>query len=284
VNVTGIAILVFFLLLAILISMRFTSLGSNFPNPVGSVLQRAVSPLEYAILSVGKSVRDSVKTIWSFPEIRAENEALKEKVEQLTEDNFKLKSQVLAGLRYNDLDQGEFRSPDVDKYEKTGASIINRNPTAWYQTMTLNRGAQDGIAVNDPVIAHAGLVGKVTSVSGKNCEVLMILDSEGQVSALVRGSAGEGIFGVVQGSYKRSSRLTAQGHLQMMFQREDEVNKGDLVFTSGIGEVYPKDIPVGRIVDIQLDSSGLLKTAYIEPVVDFDSLEEVYIVKMAGGE
>jgi len=196
----------------------------------------------------------------------------------------KLKQQVLAGMRFEELDQGQFRSPTLAKYKKIGASVINRNPTSWYRTLTLNRGSKDGVAVNDPVIGSLGLVGKVVSISPTTAEVLLILDGEGQVSALVRGSAGNATFGIVQGSYKRSSRLTPEGNIQMLFKREDNVNTGDLVLTAGAGGVYPIDVPIGKVVDIQLDPTGLLKTAYIEPLVNFDALEEVYIVNMAVGK
>ncbi|MEM5817872.1 MAG: rod shape-determining protein MreC, partial [Desulfitobacterium hafniense] len=66
--------------------------------------------------------------------------------------------------------------------------------------------------------------------------------------------------------------------------RDDNVNVGDLVLTSGLGGVYPKDIPVGKVEQIQLDGSGLLKTAYILPLVNFDSLEEIYIIEKSGGQ
>ena len=284
VNATGIAVLVFFLVLGVLVSMRLTGLGSHWPNPVGSALQRILSPVENALLYVGHGIRDNTRALWSFHALEAENKSLKEQADRLAEDNLRLKNQVLAGMRFEALDQGEFRSPTLDKFAKVGATIINRNPTAWYQTLTLNRGSKDGVAVDDPVVAHLGLVGKVVAVSPTTSEVLMILDSEGQVSALVRGSTGEGTFGIVQGTYKRGSRLTAEGNLQMLFKREDTVNVGDLVLTSGLGGVYPKDIPIGKIRDIRLDPTGLLKTAYIEPLVNFDSLEEVYIVKTVGGK
>jgi rod shape-determining protein MreC len=128
------------------------------------------------------------------------------------------------------------------------------------------------------------LIGKVVAVTPKTSEVLLMTDSEGQVSALVRGSTGSATFGIVQGTYKRTSRLEAEGNLQMLFRRDDNVNIGDFVLTSGLGGVYPKDIPVGKVEQIQLDRSGLLKTAYISPLVDFDSLEEVYIVKKVEGQ
>lgn len=282
VNVTGIAVLVFFLLLGVLISIRLTGLGSHFPNPVGGVLQRVLSPVEKSILQLGNGIRDNTKVFWNFRAVQLENETLHKKVDQLTGDNLTLKEKVLAGMRYTELDQGQFRNPSLDKFQKVGASVINRNPTSWYQTLTLNRGSKDGVAVDDPVIADLGLVGKIVSVSPTTSEVLMILDGEGQVSALVRNSTGNGTFGIVQGTYKRGSRLTTQGNLQMLFRREDNVNAGDLVLTSGRGGVYPQDVPVGKVKEIQLDPSGLLKTAYIEPLVNFDALEEVYIVKTVG--
>jgi rod shape-determining protein MreC len=215
--------------------------------------------------------------------VQLQNEALIKKVDQLTGDNLKLKEQVLAGMRFTEL-EGQFRNPTIEKYQKVGASVINRNPTTWYRTLTLNRGSKDGVAANDPVIGALGLIGKVVSVSPTTSEVLLILDGEGQVSALVRSSAGNGTFGIVQGTYKRGSRLTPEGNLQMLFRREDNVNAGDLVLTAGAGGVYPKDVPIGKVVEIQLDPTGLLKTAFIEPLVNFDTLEEAYIVKMAGGK
>ncbi len=104
------------------------------------------------------------------------------------------------------------------------------------------------------------------------------------MSALVRSSTGNGTFGIVQGTYKHTSRLTSEGNLQMLFKRDDNVNAGDLVLTAGVGGVYPQDVPIGKVIEIQLDPAGLLKTAFIQPLVNFDTLEEAYIVKMAGGK
>ena len=163
--------------------------------------------------------------------------------------------------------------------------MISRNPTSWYRTLTLNRGSLDGVAANDPVIGALGLIGKVVSVSPFTSEVLLILDGEGQVGALVRDGSGAGTFGIVQGTYKRGSRFNPEslGDLQMLFIRQDNVNVGDLVLTSGDGGVYPKDIPIGKVKEVHLDATGLLKTAYIVPLVDFDRIEEVWIVKKEEG-
>jgi len=275
----GIAVLLFAVLLIVITSIRLTSLGSNFPNPVGAAIDRVLSPIESTIWEIGNSVKDNFRAIFSFRTVKAENEELKKQVEILTGDNLKLKQQVLAALRYQELEK-LFDSPNIDKFEKEPAVVINRNPTSWYHTVTINKGSRHGLKINDPVITNKGLVGKVVTIYQTSSDVLLILDGEGQVAAFLRDSQGKSIFGIIRGAYKRGSRLEFTGHLEMDFRLEDEVNVGDLVVTSGYGGVYPKDIPIGIVKDIRLDSSGLLKTAAIEPLVDFDSLEEVYVIKM----
>jgi rod shape-determining protein MreC len=282
INKTGITVLVFFLLLTVLVSMRLTELGKNFPNPLGQTMQLVLTPVEKVLLDMGSFVKRNTRALWSFYAVEEENNSLRQQVDQLTGDNLRLKEQVLAGMRFEELDQGIFRSPTLDMYAKVGASIINRNPTVWYKTVTVNRGSQDGVVVGDPVIAQLGLVGKVITVYAGSAEILLISDSEAQVGALVRNDSGAATYGIVQGTYKNSSRLTAEGAFQMLFRREDDINVNDLVLTSGLGGVYPKDIPIGKIKQISLDNSGLLKTAYIEPLVNIDSLEEVFIVKSNG--
>jgi rod shape-determining protein MreC len=275
----GIAVLVFAVLLITLTTIHLTGLGSQSPNPVGNAMQRVLSPIESAIWNLGDGIKDNFRAIFSFRTVKAENEELRKQVETLTGDNLQLKQQVLAALRYQELD-AVFQSPSLESYEKIGATIINRNPSAWYQTVTVNKGSDHGVKVDDPVVANLGLVGKVISVTPKTSDVLLLLDGEGQVGAFARGNKGEAIFGIVKGTYKKNTRLNSSGELEMNFRQDDEVNAGDLVYTSGLGEVYPKDIPIGVVTEIKIDAKGLLKVASIEPIVDFDSLEEVYVVSI----
>ncbi|MDJ0305145.1 MAG: rod shape-determining protein MreC [Dehalobacter sp. 4CP] len=282
INPMGIAVLVFAVLLITLTTIHLTGLGSQSPNPVGNAMQRVLSPIESAIWNLGDGIKDNFRAIFSFRTVKAENEELRKQVETLTGDNLQLKQQVLAALRYQELD-AVFQSPSLESYEKIGATIINRNPSAWYQTVTVNKGSDHGVKVGNPVVANLGLVGKVISVTPKTSDVLLLLDGEGQVGAFARGNKGEAIFGIVKGTYKKNTRLNSSGELEMNFRQDDEVNAGDLVYTSGLGEVYPKDIPIGVVTEIKIDAKGLLKVASIEPIVDFDSLEEVYVVSIPEG-
>jgi rod shape-determining protein MreC len=282
-NPMGMAVLVFAVILITMTAIRLTGLGSEFPNPIGNAMDRVLSPVERAVWKIGDGIKDNFRAIFSYRTVKAENEELRKQVEKLKGDNLQLKQQVLAALRYQELDEGIYRSPALQKFEKIGATIINRNPTAWYQIITVNKGSDHGVKIDDPVVANVGLVGKVVSVQAKTSDILLILDGDGQVGALVRDNQGRAIFGVLKGTYKKGSRLNVSGSLEINFRQEDEVNVGDLVFTSGLGGVYPKEIPIGVVSGIKLDSTGLLKSAAIEPIVNFDSLEEVYLVKMPEG-
>jgi len=283
INPMGIAVLVFAVLLITMTAIRLTGLGTQFPNPIGKAMDRILVPVESVIWNLGDGIKKNVRSILSFRTVKAENEELQRQIEILTGDNIQLKQQVLAALRYEEFYEAVFKNPTLNTLDKIGASIINRNPSAWYQTVTINRGSNDGVKVNDPVIANLGLVGKVISVSPSSSDVLLILDGEGQVGALIRDSKGRAINGILQGTFRRSPRLNSEGSLEMSFRREDEINIGDLVFTSGLGDVYPKGIPIGVVASIKLDSSGLLKNAYIDPMVNFDSLEEVYVTIIPEG-
>jgi len=276
----GISIVIFAVILITITTIRLTGLGSSFFNPVGEGMTRVLAPVEGFLWNLGDGIKKNARAIFRFNDVRKENEELRRQVEQLTGDNLLLRQQVLAGLRYNELDQGQFKSPTWDKFAKKGASVVNRNPNAWYQTITINKGAQDGIKVNDPVVAYTGLVGKVVSLTSKTAEILLILDGEGQVASLVYDSQGRAIHGILSGTYKRDTRLLSGGSLQMDFKQEDEVNVGDLVLTSGLGQLFPKDIPIGVVTSVRLSASGLLKTAYLDPVVNFDALEEVFVITM----
>jgi rod shape-determining protein MreC len=283
-NYLGIAVLVFAVLLITMTAIRLTAPGSEFPNPVGNALNRILSPVEKTITNIGDGIKKNLRAVFAFHRVAAENEELRRQIDQLKMDNLQLKEQVLAALRYNELNKNVFNSPVLKNYNKIGATIVNRDPFHWYRTITINKGTKHGVKVNDPVVANLGLVGKVVSVTATTADILLIPDGEGKVGAFVRDSQGKAIFGIVNGTYNRESRLTSSGHLEMFFKREDEVNIGDLVFTSGLGGVYPKGIPIGVIKDLRIDSTGLQKAALIEAVVDFDSLEEVYVIEMTEAE
>jgi len=274
------AVIVFFVILLSLVSIRLTGIGTNFPNPAGNLLREILAPLHSGVMCVATGVRDVLASPWQFQKMRQENLTLNAKVEELTRENSQLRQKILAGMRYEELEK-KFDAPEIWKERYIGAVVIDRNPSNWYHTIVVNRGSKDGVKINNPVITNLGLVGKVVSVTNNTSEVILILDSEGQVSGAVRQSQGSPSFGVVVGDYKRGP-VGSKGALKMTVPKDDKVNPGDLVLTSGMGGIYPKDIPIGIVQEVNLESGGLLKTANITPLVQFDRLEEVFVVLTGG--
>lgn len=274
------AVIIFFAVLLTLVSIRFTAIGKSFPNPVGNLMQQILAPLQSGVMSVTTGIQDDFAVLTNLGKTKQENNQLKAKVAELTRENIELQQKVLAGLRYQELEK-KFNAPEIWNMQTVGATIVDRDPSNWYYTITINRGSADGVVVNDCVITNAGLVGKVIAVTNHTADVVLILDSEGEVSGMVRQSDGSPVYGVLQSNY-RHGPIGSQATLEMSVPKADNVKPGELVLTSGKGGVFPKDIPIGTVQNVVLQKGGLLKTATITPLVKFDRLEEVFVVHSGG--
>ncbi|MDR1604295.1 MAG: rod shape-determining protein MreC [Gracilibacteraceae bacterium] len=274
------AVVVFAVFFVILTAIRLSGAGSDLPNPVGGALRAVLAPLERLVWLGGEGLKSGFQSLGQFRAIQAENELLREQVEILTNENLHLKEDVLAAMRYSGW-AAVFENPALSGQEKIGAQVVMRNPVTWYRMLTLNRGSGDNVAVNDAVVGRLGLVGKVTAVTPTTADVLLLTDGEGQVAALTRDKDGAAVFGVVRGSYREGSLLEMASSLEMEFRQEELVEVGEVVYTSGLGGIYPKGVPIGVVTEIKMSPSGMLQVAVIEPLADFAGLEEVVIVKPA---
>jgi rod shape-determining protein MreC len=121
-----------------------------------------------------------------------------------------------------------------------------------------------------PVVTSQGLVGRVIEVSSHVSVVQLLTDRDSQVGALVQSSRDAG---TVSGQGNQTSFLSL-----MLFARDAVVNVDDAVVTSGLGEIYPPGLYVGRVVKVTKDRYGLLKYASIQSGVEFGRLEEVLVI------
>ncbi|MDD4171410.1 MAG: rod shape-determining protein MreC [Syntrophomonas sp.] len=168
-----------------------------------------------------------------------------------------------------------YKEAHEDQYLLEAARVIARSPNNWYKTLTLDKGADFGIAVNMPVINPDGLVGKVISVSSNSAQVLLITDREMAVGAILQETREN--RGIVEG-------IGNNGELRMInIPYYSLVRDGERVVSSGLSEIYPPGIQIGLIKDIQKEASGLVLYATVEPFVDFDQLEEILVIKSFTG-
>ncbi|HWT27444.1 MAG TPA: rod shape-determining protein MreC [Mobilitalea sp.] len=249
----------------IFVSFRY---GDNL-TPVRAAVGTAVTPMQQGINTVGTFISDKMARFKSMNDLLNENSTLKDQVNSLSYEN-KLLIQdkyELDGLRkLYKLDQKYM------DYPKVAARVISKDTNNWYNVFTIDKGTRDGIKKNMNVIAGDGLVGIITEAHYNYSIVRSIIDDNSNVS---------GMF------LKTSDTCIIHGDLQLMdkgkirvelINKDADIKDGYEVVTSHISPNFLQGILIGYVSDIKLDPSNMTKTAYLTPVVDFDSLEEVLII------
>lgn len=135
----------------------------------------------------------------------------------------------------------ENRNPD----NLVTARIIGRSPDSWWQIATLDAGSNQGIQEDDPVIAIGGLVGRITGVTANTSRVLLLSDYNSRVGATLNRT---GYQGFVKGQ-------STQIGIMEFYQKVTDVQEGDFITTSNVSTLFPPDIPIGRVVSINLNRS-----------------------------
>lgn len=156
------------------------------------------------------------------------------------------------------------------------ASVIRHDLDALYQTVVVNHGAADGIAVGMPVTSSAGLVGRVAQVGARQARILLLTDPNHAVDVVSQRSRARGI---IQGRGRgvRLGRLGAMTRIEYTEPGADFA-EGDTMVTSGLDGNYPAGIPVGTISRVTRDESGVLQSADCLPMIDWSYLSEVGIL------
>ncbi len=226
-------------------------------------------PVQSFFASTGQNVQSLFDAMLFHHEIKGENERLREEFASYQEQ-----LSLIAELEKENLRLKEMLdfSEDTDM-ELVTAGVVARDPSQWFNTITLNRGTKHGIEKEMAVITPHGLVGMVSSVSSYSCQVILLTDPRLPASAMVQRSRDPGIMGIIEGYSEEDSRLNF-----INLPSETNIQPGDLIITSGLGEIFPKNIPIGKVEEVSLDQLGLVKKAVVKPSVNFNRLEEVFIV------
>ena len=155
-----------------------------------------------------------------------------------------------------------------------GARVISRDASNWWKTIQLDRGSDDGMRINRPVLNADGLVGKVIAVTHGESRVLLLLDPNCKVSALLQKTREPGVVAGPETAFNREPvcRMT-------FVDRNAKVTAGQTVITSGLGSVFPKGILIGTVIDSRMNlQTGMYQDVDVKPAVDFKRLEEVAVV------
>jgi rod shape-determining protein MreC len=153
------------------------------------------------------------------------------------------------------------------------ARVVRRQTTTWWQTVEIDRGWDDQVAVHQPVVADGGLVGKVDRVDAQRSSVILLTDEACQVSVQVEGTPEVGILSGQRGQYEGGTKL----HLRFLSPKA-RISPGTRVFTTGRGGLFPANLLVGTVESVlpgPLDSEALVR-----PSVDFTDLSTVFLLPL----
>lgn len=215
-------------------------------------------------------IRDSFKFITNFSKVKTENEELRKinselQGKALEYDALKGESERLRSM----LNFAEKR----EEYKYIGADIIGASGNNFLDGFIINKGEKHGIKKRMIAMTGEGLVGQVTSV-GSNWAIIQCLSNENiAVAALVERTRDNN--GIVKGYKDENNKLLAE--IQRL-SLDSNIKEGDVIVTSGLGGIYPAGIRIGSVLSVHEDKGEVMKSAIIEPYVDFTKIEEVFIV------
>lgn len=239
-------------------------------EPLAEAAGMIVVPFEKSINGIGSWIGEINQTFQDKQDLIDKNQELQDAVDTLTEQNNILiqnQSELSRLQELYNLDE------EYSSYPKVAARIISKDPGNWYVTFMINRGSNDGIRVDNNVIAGKGLVGIVTEVGPNWATVRAIIDDSSNVSAMTVGTDDTC---VVEGELE----LIDEGKLRFsqLYDKDDKVTVGERVVTSNISDKYVEGLFIGYVSEIELDTNNLTKTGTIVTPVDFQHLKDVFVI------
>jgi rod shape-determining protein MreC len=200
---------------------------------------------------------------------------LLKQIDTLRRENQQLREQQIqtaAIARENDQLRSELGWQRQSAWKLKLANVVMRDPANWWKTVQIDLGSRDGLQTNQPVLTAEGLVGRVSAVSYVSSQVVLIGDPDCRISALVEDSTHD--MGVLTAGGPLDNSLAELSYLASTAN----LKPGQDVITSGLGGVFPRGIPIGKIVDAQSIEYGLAAQASVKLNANLGALEQVWVL------
>ncbi|HEY2103638.1 MAG TPA: rod shape-determining protein MreC [Chthoniobacterales bacterium] len=234
-------------------------------------LQAGVYQLLSPFLKTGSGLEKQITSVRSglksLQDLEAENNSLRVENRSLRATN-----QALRDVEHevNRLRQAlNYRERAV--FKLIPAEVVTRDSSTWWRTVTINRGKEDGIETDMPVVTDEGLVGKTTTVGRAISVVLLVSDENCRVAANVEGTREQGI---VTGERVVGS-VTPLLELNFL-SKQANLQPGQKAYTSGVGGVFPPGLLIGIVKSFRVRE--LDGQAKLNPAVDLSKLEDIFVV------
>lgn len=260
-------------IVAILLALPLLFLRAHVRSPselngLDRVILRISAPLEAGLTAVGRGIGGAWHRYVALWHVQDENARLKQ-------ENARLKSELsqstLAAARSGELERLLGLKKSLGGAPTVSARVVGARVSSAFRVVRirLDRGELE-VKPGMPVVAAGGVVGRIERVFGPYSDVLLASDPKSAIDVVVARTGSRGIVKGLPGSTRYRSRID-------YLLRKDQVAIGDQVVTSGLGG-FPRDLPVGRVVEVTRRDFGLYQDAEVEPAVDLGKLDDVLVV------
>ncbi len=246
-------------LVLVVVTSTFSLMG--YRALARDIVGTVTMPVRWCVTAVTNAFEGFAKQFQSVDKLREQNQKLEEENQSLQEQIEQAQMLERENQRLKEYLGIKNEHPSFVLEE---GCVVGRESGNYISVLTLNRGSYHGIQRNMAVITPDGIVGYVSEVGMNWCKVSTLLETASSVGAYIPRS---GVSGMVEGDYS----MRYEGYCKMTYLSADaDIQIGDTVYSSGIGSVYPADLPIGTVVAITVDEYSRTLTATIQPLADYN--------------
>ena len=230
------------------------------------IVLETAAPVEQAINIALTSLHDAWKRYLFLVGLEDENRKLRRESAVLASQLNQYREGYLEGVRLQKL----LDIKNGLQHRAVAARVIDREHTSLFKTLLINKGTSEGLRVGLPVLSEQGVVGRIIETSWHASRVLLVIDENSNIDALLQRTRAQGIL---QGAGSAGCNLK-------YISRVEAIQTGDVVLASGISGVFPKGLLLGTVTGTSRKEGGLFQKIDVAPAVDFARLEEALVLIM----
>jgi rod shape-determining protein MreC len=258
----------------VLLALPFFVLRANLKDPSRTnafdrVILEASAPIQYGTTQFAQGVSALLQEYVYLVDVKHDNDRLRAENARLLDDNNRLATSATENRRLRRL----LQLRDELRGNLLSAQVIGKEVSPYFRVtrVVLDRGERDHVRPGMPVLTADGLVGQIRRTYSKYADVLLTADKTSAIDVVVQRN---GARGMLKGTGAEENYICQLEQLS----RDDDVQPGDIVVTSGLGQRFPAAILVGEIKEVTKREFGLYQEATVMPAVHFSRLEEVLVL------
>jgi rod shape-determining protein MreC len=238
-------------------------------SKIRSIAQSIAYPFQRGASGAGNWISGFFGGFGELRRASVENQQLRAQIENMQTELRGTREKAAAAERLEKLlqlsEQSEFKS--------VTAQVIARDPSMWFDSVSIDKGRWSGVEINMPVVTSDGVVGRVVSTGPVSAQVMLITDQKSGIGAIAGQLGQSNAIGSIKG-------MGESGLLDMRYVSGlEKVQLGEMVFTTGQDGIYPAGYRIGQVVELRPGSATQAQLIHIRPSAGLDRLKEVTVIQ-----